>query len=166
MTPLDFEYYPWTHSLAMSLAWAVVCGAVYAFFRRYPRGAWVVTFGVFSHWLLDFLTHRPDLPLMPGAAIRVGLGLWNSVAGTVIVEMAMFLYGLWLYARNTEPTDRLGTHALVAFGVALPVIYGANIIGPPPPSAEAIALVGQAQWLLIGWAVLIDRHRVAIRQWH
>jgi membrane-bound metal-dependent hydrolase YbcI (DUF457 family) len=165
MTPLSFEHYPWTHSLAMSIVWALVFGLVYAVFRRYPRGAWVVALGVFSHWALDFVTHRPDLPLAPGAPIRVGLGLWNSVPATLIVEMTMWFCGLWFYARNTEPTDRLGTHALVAFGIALPVIYLANLVGPPPPSVDAIALVGQAQWLLVGWAIWIDRHRVAIRQW-
>jgi hypothetical protein len=166
MTPLAFEYYPWTHSLAMSLAWAVSFGGIYAFFRRYQRGALVVAIGVFSHWVLDFVTHRADLPIAPGLPIHVGLGLWNSVPATIVLEMAMFVSGLWLYARNTEPTDRLGTHALVAFSIAMPVTYAANIVGPPPPSAETLALVGHAQWLFIGWAMWLDRHRVAIRQWH
>jgi len=77
----------------------------------------------------------------------------------------LFATGVWLYATHTEPLNRLGRYGLVAFAVTLPLIYAANLIAPPPPSVEALSLVAQAQWLLVGWAILIDRHRVAIRQW-
>jgi hypothetical protein len=165
VTPLAFEYYPWTHSLAMALAWAAALAALYAFFRRYSRGALVVAAAVLSHWVLDFVTHRPDLPLAPGIGPAVGLGLWNSRAWTLAAEGVAFVAGVWLYARNTEPSDRTGTRAFAAFVIVLPLIYAANVFGPPPPGADAIALAGHAQWLLVAWAVWIDRHRVAIRQW-
>jgi membrane-bound metal-dependent hydrolase YbcI (DUF457 family) len=165
VTPLAFEHYPWTHSLAMTLVWAVAFAALYAVFRRYPRGAWVVAAAVASHWLLDFITHRPDLPIVPGVRHRFGLGLWHSVPVTVAVEASMFAGGIWLYARSTEPVDRLGTYGLAAFTVGLTLIYGMNLFGPPPASVEAVAIAGQAQWLLIAWAIWVDRHRVAVRQW-
>jgi len=165
VTPLAFEHYPWTHSLAMSVVWAASFAALYGFFRRYPRGAWVVASAVLSHWLLDFLTHRPDLPIAPGFEREVGLGLWHSVRVTVAVELAMFAGGVWLYARSTEAVDRLGTYVLGGFVAALLLIYAANLLGPPPPSARAIAMAGHAQWVLVLWAMWIDRHRVAIRQW-
>jgi hypothetical protein len=165
VTPLAFGYYPWTHSLLMSLVWAAGLGGLYAVFRRYPRGAWVLAAGVLSHWVLDFVTHRPDLPLAPGLGLVVGLGLWNSVRLTMIVEAALFFGGLWLYTRHTEPTDPLGTHTLTGFVIVLWILYAVNLFGPPPPSVDAIAIAGHAQWLLVGWAVWIDRHRVAIRQW-
>jgi membrane-bound metal-dependent hydrolase YbcI (DUF457 family) len=165
VTPLAFEHYPWTHSLVMSGVWAALFAALYAFFRRYPRGTWAAAGAVVSHWLLDFITHRPDLPLAPGLDRVVGLGLWNSVRLTAGLELAMFLAGAWLYARSTEPTDRVGTYALAGFAVVLPLIYAASLFGPPPPSERAVAIAGQAQWLLVAWAMWIDRHRVAVRQW-
>jgi len=165
VTPLAFEYYPWTHSLAMAAGWALLAAAGYAVLRRQSRGTWVISAAVLSHWVLDFMTHRADLPLWPPHGPVVGLGLWNSVAGTVAAEGVLFAAGVWLYATHTEPLNRLGRYGLVAFVVTLPLIYAANLIAPPPPSVEALAIVAQAQWLLVGWAILIDRHRVAIRQW-
>jgi hypothetical protein len=165
ITPLAFEHYPWTHSLAMAAAWAALTSVAYAIFRRYPGGASVLAGAVLSHWVLDFISHRPDLPLVPNAGPLVGMGLWYSVGATLAVEFLVFLTGLWIYAQNTEPTDRTGRYALVAFAIVLPAIYLAGVFGPPPPSAEAVAWTGQAQWLLVLWAIWIDRHRDPIRQW-
>lgn len=165
VTPLAFEYYPWTHSLAMALVWASVAAAAYAVFRRRARSAWIVGAAVLSHWVLDFVTHRPDLPLWPPEGPVVGLGLWNSVAGTIAAEGVLSMVGLWLYVTHTEPADRVGRYALAAFAVTLPLIYAANLLGPPPPSVEMIAVVGQGQWLIVLWAAWVDRHRIAVRQW-
>jgi len=165
VTPLAFEYYPWTHSLAMVLVWAALVGGAYAFFRRYSRGAWVVMAGIVSHWVLDVVVHRPDLPLWPPAGPLVGLGLWNHLPATIAVEFVLFFVGLYIYGKNTEPIDGIGRAGLTAFAIILPLMYLGNVSGPPPPSPWAIALVGQGQWLIVLWAVWIDRHRVAIRQW-
>jgi membrane-bound metal-dependent hydrolase YbcI (DUF457 family) len=162
---LAFEYYLWTYSLAMAFLWAVVAVAAYAVFRREAHGAWIVGAAVLSHWVLDFLTHRPDLPLWPPKGPVVGLGLWNSVAGTIAAESALYITGLWLYVTRTEPADRVGRYALAAFAVTVPLIYAANLLGPPPPSVAMIAIVGQGQWLLVLWAAWVDRHRIAVRRW-
>lgn len=166
VTPLAFEHYPWSHSLVMTLAWAALVAGLYAFFRRYPRGAWVVALALVSHWVLDFLVHRPDLPLWPPAGPLVGLGLWNSVPATLTLELLIFGIGLWVYTQNTEPTDAIGRHALTAFAVMLLLIYAVNLLAPPPPGPTAVAWGAQAQWLLVFWTMWIDRHRVAVRQWH
>src|SRR6185436_7872623 len=68
-TPLDLHDYPWSHSLVMSLVWSVLFGLGYYAFSRYRRGAVVIGLGVFSHWVFDFVTHRPDMPLWPGSAV-------------------------------------------------------------------------------------------------
>lgn len=165
VTPLDFVSYPWSHSLLMAAVWALLFAGLYALVRRYPRGA-IVTLGlVLSHWVLDLITHRPDLPLVPFGGPSVGLGLWHSVPATVVVEGLMFALGLYLYKVNTEPVDTIGTRAFVAFAIALVAIYAGNLLGPPPPDEQTIAYVGHAQWLLVGWGYWLDRHRVAIRQW-
>jgi hypothetical protein len=96
MTPLDFTDYPISHSLIMVLLWAVFVGCAYYTVRRYGRGAWVVGCAVFSHWGLDFIVHRPDLPLWLRGDTRMGLGLWNSPIGTVVAETLCFGLGLCL----------------------------------------------------------------------
>lgn len=165
VTPLDFVSYPWSHSLLMAVVWAVLFSGVYVLIRRYPRGAVVALGLVVSHWVLDLVTHRPDLPLMPLAGPVVGLGLWSSLPATVAVEGLMFALGLYLYRINTEPVDKVGSGAFVAFAIALVAIYAASLFGPPPPDERWVAYVGHAQWLLVAWGYWLDRHRVAIRQW-
>jgi hypothetical protein len=165
VTPLDFTSYPLTHSLVMSVLWAGLFAALYAFFRRYPRGALVLAVLVLSHWVLDVISHRPDMPIWPGGGPRIGLGLWYSLPATLAVEGVLFALGIWIYATNTEPVDAIGRYSLSAFVIALAATYLASVFGPPPPSTSAIAMVGQAQWLLVAWGYWLDRHRVAVRQW-
>jgi membrane-bound metal-dependent hydrolase YbcI (DUF457 family) len=158
-TPLDFYKYPYTHSLVAVLVWSLVFGGVYYALRRNSRAAVVVAAAVLSHWVLDFITHRPDLPLAPGGELRVGLGLWNSVAATVLVEGALFAAAVALYARLTRPLDRSGMYGLWLLVVLLCVIYAANILGPPPPDERSLAYAGLLQWIFVPWMSWIDRHR-------
>ena len=161
VTPLDFEHYPISHSLAAVLGWGVLLGAVYYALFRKMRAAVVVGLLVVSHWVLDLVVHRPDLPLVPGGAERLGFGLWNSLPATLVVELALLGGGCWLYTRATRPADAAGRWGFVGLVAFLLVIQAANVLGPPPPSVAAIAWVGHAQWLLVLWAFWIDRHRVA-----
>jgi membrane-bound metal-dependent hydrolase YbcI (DUF457 family) len=158
-TPLDLHDYPYTHSLLTALLWSLLAGGAYMAATRYRRGAVVVGAGVFSHWVLDFITHRPDMPLYPGSTSYVGLGLWQSRPGTVLVESAMFVGALVLYARTTRPRDRLGGAALWSMVALLVLLYAATALGPPPPNVGAIITAGFAGWLFIPWAWWIDRHR-------
>ena len=161
VTPLDFVHYPISHSLLAVLGWAVLFGLAYQFVRRYPRGTIVLALAVVSHWLLDLIVHRPDLPLYPGSVL-VGLGLWSSVTATLAVELPIFAIGLWVYLRSTAADDALGHWALWGLVGFLLVVYFANVFGPPPPSVTVLAWVGQAQWLLIAWGYWIDSHRHAM----
>ena len=157
--PLDFSYYPFTHSLAGAVAWAVLVSAAYYLARRDRRVTVLLGLAVISHWLLDAVTHRPDLPVFPGSGPLVGLGLWSSVWGTVVVEAVLFTAGVWLYARATRAFDRIGNIGFWALVVFLGVAYVMNLFSPPPPTETAIAWVGQAQWLIVAWGYWIDRHR-------
>ncbi|MCW8805198.1 MAG: hypothetical protein OQK56_01960, partial [Ignavibacteriaceae bacterium] len=114
---------------------------------------------VLSHWFLDLLVHIPDLPIFPGAGIKVGFGLWNSFAATLIVEGLVFAAGLYFYLKTTKSKNKIGTFALWGLVVFLVAIYISNLLGPPPPSAEAIGLVGNSQWLIILWGYWINKNR-------
>jgi hypothetical protein len=157
-TPLDFVSYPVSHSLLTSCGWGALFALLYWAVTRYVRGAVVVALSVVSHWVLDFVTHRPDMPLYPGGP-RVGLGLWNSVPGTIAVEVAMFAAGAWLYLSTTRARDRTGSYALWGFLAFALLTYVGNILSPPPPSARAIAVAALALWIVPLWGWWIDRHR-------
>jgi len=159
-TPLEFLSYPWSHSLLMLIIWGVLIGA---FFRRRPDGArtWaVIAVLVVSHWVLDWITHAPDMPLAPVGG-KYGLGLWNSVAGTMVVEITMFVVGVGIYTRATRARDRIGSVALWAMVLFLLGFYVFDSLsGAPPPSVTAIwisALIATA--VILVWAGWIDRHR-------
>lgn len=159
VTPLDFYDYPITHSALAALGWALAVGLVYLMFRRDVRLAVVVGLGVASHWVLDLIAHRPDLPLTPWTSGRYGLGLWQSLAATLVVELGLFVLGVALYVRSTVAEDRRGRFGLWSLVGFLGLVYLANVVGPPPPSERAIAVAGLALWLLVPWAAWIDRHR-------
>lgn len=161
VTPLDFTHYPISHSLLAVAGWAVLFGLVYFVIRKYAAGAWICGIALVSHWLLDFLTHRPDLPLAPGGGAKVGLGLWNSLPATLVVEFLVFGIGVWLYLRTTRAVNRKGAIGLWVLLGFLVLVHLANTFGPPPPSVPAIAWSGQAQWLIVLWGYWVDRHRQA-----
>lgn len=164
VTPLDFYDYPITHSLMGVIGWSLVLGSAYLRICRDRKGAWVMGAGVLSHWILDAVVHRPDLPLIPGVKTYIGLGLWNSTAGTAAVEFGMFVAGCIFYLRSTAAQDRIGRYGAWSLIGFLAVVYAANLTGPPPPSETAIAVVGLAQWLIILWAWWIDHHRKNVRR--
>jgi membrane-bound metal-dependent hydrolase YbcI (DUF457 family) len=157
-TPLDFVHYPWTHSLLLSVAWGSALGLAWLAVTRDRRGALVVGALVASHWLLDFLTHRPDLPLSPWGGTKVGLGLWNHPAATVVVEGAIFAGGVFLYATGTRPIRKSGTMGLWTLVVFLVAMAGANQLSVPP-GETAVAWGTLAMWLLVAWMAWVDRRR-------
>jgi hypothetical protein len=163
VTPLDFTDYPISHSLVMVFLWGILFSGAYYLLRRYPRGAWVCGLAVVSHWFLDLVVHRPDLPLAPGGSSYFGLGLWSSLPVTLVVELAIFAIGVGLYCRTTSASDRIGTVGLWSLVAFLLLVYLGNLFGQPPPNVTALAWVGHAQWLLVVWAYWVDRHRRVTR---
>lgn len=154
-------HYPLSHSLLATVVWAGAAALLYLLLTRYQRGAVVTGLAVLSHWILDMVSHRPDLPLYPGTSPVAGLGLWYSVAGTLIVEALMFAAGIWVYVAATRARDRRGTYGLWSFVVLMVLLYAASVTGPPPPDASAMAWVGLSFALFFFWAHWFDRHREA-----
>lgn len=163
VTPLDFQHYPWSHSLLMALVWSALVSLGYRTLTRDGRGALWLGAAVASHWVLDFLTHRPDLPLWPSGPL-VGLGLWRSLAATVVVEVVMFIVGLWLYLGMTRPRGWAGRVSLWSLVVALLYLYMANLQPLPAGVTEpSIALLGLLVWIFVPWALWIDWTRRTVR---
>ena len=160
VTPLKFISYPFSHSLMAGFVWGLLFAWAYVWLRRSrPSVGVVLAFVVVSHWVLDALSHAPDMPVLIGGSLRVGLGLWNSYVATVLVEGLLFVAGLAIYVRSTTAVDRTGSVALWTLAAFLVIIYAANLAGPPPPSGMAAAWSALAMWLLVAWGYWIDRHR-------
>lgn len=157
-TNLAFESYPWSHSLLMVAGWSMLVGLLGRRVYGSPRAGIVLGGLVLSHWVLDFVTHRPDLPLWPGGP-SAGLGLWSSIPGTLLVEGSLLVGGLWLYHRASSARDRSGTGALAALVMLTGVIWATQPWAPLPGSATAVAGGALVLWLLPPWAVWIERHR-------
>jgi hypothetical protein len=89
----------------------------------------------------------------------VGLGLWNSIAATIVVEGTLLALGLWLYLRASAARDQIGRLALAALVAVTSLIWLSQPWSPPPPSAAAVAWGGLILWLIPIWAGWVDAHR-------
>jgi len=156
---LRFVHYPWTHSLLLSIVWGAAFAIGYRSRTAYGRGAAAVFALVVSHWVLDWITHRPDLQLLPGVDARVGLGLWRSPAATVAAEAAMIALGVAVYARATRPRDAAGRWGFWGFVAFLLVAYASSLAGGAPPSTDVVAATALLGWALVLWIAWFDRHR-------
>jgi len=161
LTPLEFISYPYSHSLLTLLLWGALLGWIAMRAVDESRAFVVVLALVVSHWVLDFITHIPDMPLYPGGP-KFGLGLWNSIPATMAVEAAMFAAGVWIYTRVTRPRDAIGRWTFVGITAFLAIGFLANVTAPPPPSITALwlmALVLSALTLWLAWWA--DKHRTS-----
>ncbi len=116
----------YTHSLVGALVLAAVFGAVAAW-RLGRQAGFVLGAVVFSHWLLDLVVHRADLPILPGNAGNLptfGFGLWRLPAVSVTVEVLLLVIGVGLYWREAAKRDAkrarvLGLSALLFGAVTM-----------------------------------------------
>lgn len=164
-TPLEFVSFPWSHSLLLLVVWGAMLGAAYRSVFGGRRTFIVIAALVASHWVLDWVTHAPDMPLYPGGP-KLGLALWNSVVGTISVETALFGAGLFLYCRGTDARDRVGRWALVSLSAALAALYAADgFSAAPPPSVREILVIALGLSVVFpAWAWWADHHRAPSRQ--
>jgi len=154
LTPLNFTFYPYSHSLLMSVVWAVAFAVIYFAFTKNKRGSVLLAALVISHWVLDFITHRADLQLSPFSHIRVGLGLWNEPVAEIILEVVLFFTGVYLYFKSTVVKRNISFWILIFVFLA---IHFMNIFGPPPPSINAVAWSANLMWLFVVWAWWIEK---------
>ena len=160
-TPLDFVSYPFSHSLLMLAIWGALVGGIYFTRTKNSRRAWIIGALVVSHWVLDWITHIPDMPIWPGGP-KYGLGMWKSRPLTLVVELAMYIVGVAIYARATRAKDRKGSWGFWILVLLLLIAYLGSSFSGPPPSVKAIwitAMLGTLVTLVLAWWA--DRHRVA-----
>jgi hypothetical protein len=157
-TNLSFVSYPWSHSLLTVVVWSCLTALIAHRVLGSQRLGVLLGGLVLSHWVLDFITHRPDLPLWPHGPVA-GLGLWNSIPATIVVEGGLFAVGLWLYSAASRARDRTGRWALVGLVALSGILWVSQPWSPPPPSATAVALGSLVLWLLPPWARWIEAHR-------
>ena len=153
---------PYSHSLLMDTVWAGLFAGAYFLLRRYPRGAWLLFAAVLSHWVLDFVSHRPDMLLAPGTHAAFGLGLWNSIPATLAVEGGFWLLAIIFYVRATKPKNRAGTYVFWIGVVLFTLAWYGNItagMNPNPVRAGVSGLIFFT--LMVAWAYWINRLRPA-----
>jgi membrane-bound metal-dependent hydrolase YbcI (DUF457 family) len=158
---LWLDDYPYSHSLFALIVWGALFGYVYKAKTGDKRAALVIALLVASHWVLDVVTHRPDIQLYPGGA-KLGLGLWNSPAATVIVESILLIAGVAVYLRATRARDGVGRWGIWGLAVVLAGSYYSTLFTPSPTDMRALAIGGlffEAVFVLVAWWV--DRHRDA-----
>lgn len=161
MTPLNFEYYPYSHSLLMAMVWSAVFGGIYFLFTKNKKGSWLLAGLVMSHWILDLITHRPDLPLSPFTEQKLGLGLWNLPVVAIPFEVLLFVTGIYVYLKNSGSIRKTSFWILSGF---LLLIYFLNIFGPPAPDPMAVAWSAMLMWIIIIWAWWIEKPKKVIHQ--
>lgn len=156
LTPLDFTFYPWSHSLMMSAIWGLLFGGVYYTFTKNRKNALILAGLVVSHWVLDLLVHRPDLPLTPFSDLKVGLGLWNYPIAEFIIEFALFFTGIYVYLKSRPKKKKVAFWSLIG---VLTVVQLLNFYGPVPPDTMSVALGANFIWLFVLWAWWIERDK-------
>jgi membrane-bound metal-dependent hydrolase YbcI (DUF457 family) len=158
-SPLDLYDIPYSHSLLTSLIWSALFALPFYVGRRFREGV-ILSIAVFSHFVLDFVTHRPDLPLAPGSGQRLGLGLWNHRGPAVAIEAALFVGALGYYLRGTRAVGRMGTVGLGALVVVLLAAWLSGVFGPPPPSIGVVAWSALVFTpIIFVWGYAVDRAR-------
>lgn len=160
---LDLYDIAMSHSLLMDGVWSALLAIAYYLGRRDPCGAWILAMAVLSHWVLDFASHRPDMPLAPGLRIYLGLGLYNSPLGIFAVEGLIWLAGILVYTRGTRAKNRAGAWAFWGIVLLLTPLWIGTLKGAPPPGNIVQAAISSLVFfsLVVAWAFWMNRLRRA-----
>ncbi len=145
VTPLEFLQYPISHSLVGAICWSLVAAGVYYSWptrdvTRHWQAAVVVGIVVLSHYPLDVLTHVPDLPLAGSDSPKLGLGLWNYPAATLLAELGFLAAGLAIYFRYRSHRHPVRIVRLAVLMLVLVGTYFASRFGPLPPDMLTVAV--------------------------
>ena len=164
----------WSHSLISTLVIAALCGLMFRIFKPETgkRGFWVISCLVFSHWALDLIVHRPDLPLYPGGEHMLGFGLWNFPIIAFILEAGLLLAGLLFWQKVTQAKNKAYDYGIWALFLVMVAVHYYAIVMPglayqagtfdPRAGLQGAALGVVTLILFLGFALtiaLIERGR-------
>ena len=159
--PFDLYYMPYTHSFVAAILWSVAAGGlcnVLFGLRKWSAAVWIGA-AVFSHWILDWVVHRPDLPLYDDT-VKVGLGIWNYPMIALILEALLLFGGMFIYMRRTTAVNALGRIGPPGFGILMIAIQTYIFFGPPPASSDELAVTAIASYLVFAVVIWwLDRQR-------
>jgi hypothetical protein len=144
-SPLDLYYMPYTHSLAASVAWAVLLGWLASLVWS-RGGGLVVGLCVLSHWILDLPVHVADLPLW-GDLHKVGFGLWDRPVIAFVLEAGVLVAGVAVYAKHAKSKAAIWIFALLMLAIQM-----SNLVMPPPAKSEQFALMALSLYLVFAAA--------------
>jgi membrane-bound metal-dependent hydrolase YbcI (DUF457 family) len=158
---LDLASMPWSHSLPAALVWAALAMAACRFLLRLPWGAAAMVGAVVaSHWVLDLIVHRPDLPLWPGGPEQ-GFGLWNLPLTEMALEMGLVALAAIAWTACLKAS---GSRAITAFVFVIVLIVIGMLAGLPmnsDPGALAIGVTAVIIYLVVaGLSLFFDRPRL------
>ena len=158
---VDLDRIAWSHGLLPDILWATLFAGAYYLWRRRAPGAWILFAAVISHWILDFISHRADMPIAPGLTFRYGLGLWTSVPATLMVEGLLWLIAIAIYIRATRSTGRAGIYGFWLAIAFLTLSWVNNITAAPPAGSLTTAAITSLSFftLVVSWAYWMNRVR-------
>ncbi len=169
VSPFEFYDYPYSHSALGTVTLAIAGFLAYWLWpkgerKQRKRPAFVLAFAIFSHFILDVISHTPDMTIFGNNSPKLGLSLWNSLAGTMIVELGLLFIGIALYMSATYSVSSSGKYGFALMILILMVLYIGNIFGPPPPDMISVAVTMMAgQLALVALAFWVDRNRITNR---
>jgi hypothetical protein len=146
-------FYPYSHSLVGALIWSALAFGVakYVLFRRMDRGgraAWVIAIVVLSHFVLDFLSHVPDLPIID-ESFKIGFGLNNNIRIELGVEILIAVLGLVVYWRSVPSSKRMARYGSIVLIALLSALTGIGALATSAPTASQAAISGLALIALV-----------------
>lgn len=166
MNPLDLYNMPFSHGLAGVLVQSALFGLLIAALMGEGQrvvGGIIAGMAVFSHWILDVITHRPDMMLFHEID-KIGAGLWNYPAAAMAVETLVIVSAFVLFIAASRPRAGAGRASLIALGVGMVVLQCVNWFGPAPnpltTSLDFVAAQGLLAYaVLAALALWVERSR-------
>jgi hypothetical protein len=158
---VDLDSIAWSHGLLTDVLWAGLLAGGYFLWRHQVKGAWILFAAMLSHWVLDFISHKPDMPLAPGLSARYGLGLWTSVPATLLIEGGLWLAALVVYVRATRASKRTGIYVFWPVIAFVTLAWIGNFTAAQTASSMTAAAVASLTFftMLVAWSFWMDRVR-------
>ncbi len=169
IVPPEFEklhylkfFFPYSHSLISTVAWSLLVYVAAEIITKRQLTAVLLGAGVLSHYFFDVIVHIPELTIFGDNSAVIGLGLWNHIYIALLVELAIYLAGLFIYLKETHGVGFGGKYGMYIFSVVLvAAAFVSQVLSPKPQNGNEVAgsaLLSVILVILISY--WLDRKRV------